>query len=279
MNPIIKNSFIASSLVLALAFSACTEEAEYDSARPVSGDCIKASFVADNAEYILPAGEGASNSFSVVVARENAEEEATVRLMPTNLNADCFQIPESVTFPAGESTASFTIDLLADGIEEEEFYTYSVALEESAIDPYDENTLAVTTGYVLKHAQWSTSLGTGVYADNALPQLIPGFPSTTACEVLQADGKSWYKIAPFGDEVIFKVDENGTVRVRQQCLISGVVLDKSIGEESIYISTDSTYDGLYNYYDAETNSIVVVLSYVAEATGTLGTLVAELYLP
>ena len=45
------------------------------------------------------------------------------------------------------------------------------------------------------------------------------------------------------------------------------------------ISTDSTYDGLYNYYDAETNSIVVVLSYVAEATGTLGTLVAELYLP
>lgn len=268
MNYTIKHSFIVLSTVFALGVSACTEEAEYTPAGAVNGDCILASFVTDSEEYILGADD--VNAINVTVNREKTEGEATVRLTPTYISQECFRIPESVTFAAGSATTNFDIEFLADQIEEEEFYTYSIGLEEAAIDPYSENTVSTTTGYVLKQAQWPISLGTG-YFSGALDE-------ANTCEVLQTEGRTWYKVAPFGYEVVFKVDEDGTVRLRQQDLIY-TTADEDMGPEVISISKNSAYDGVYNYYDPTNNTIIVAADYIGEFSGSLGTGLVILYLP
>lgn len=140
-----KYNYIA-LIVLALGFSACTEECDYSPAEPINGNCIKASFSSDGEYLILPAE--AENKVSITAEREKTDGESTVALRATNVNDSHFQVPQSMTFAAGESKTSFNITF--SDIELEEEYIYSVAMDESAYDPYNANTLATTSGTILK---------------------------------------------------------------------------------------------------------------------------------
>lgn len=269
MNRLFKYSYIALSTVFALGFSACTEECEYTPAQLTADDCIKATFTTDGESTILDANS--ENKISITVNREKTDTEATVSLKPTYVNASFFQIPASVTFTAGSSTATFDIPFSTEGMELEEEHMYSVELDESAIDPYSQNTIAVTSGTVLKQANWDSSLGEGML-QCALNGPLP-------CEVRQtSDATNWFKaVAPLteGCDIVFKVDENNNVRVRQQLL---GYLNLGAGAEAIYVSSNASYAS-YNKYYPDQKAIQVAMNYVGTTSGSLGTGVSVFYLP
>lgn len=273
MNKLTKIYVVALTATIALAFGACTEEVDYTPARPVSGDCMLASFVSDGEEIILPA-EGGESVFGVTVQREKNDSEATVSLTANSQNSSCFSFPQTVTFAAGQSTAAFNVTLNADEIEREEFYTYSIDLEEAAIDPYDETTLATTTGYVLKQAVWNAELGTG-YFEGALGEA--NYATVLQASAETSGGEAWYKIAPFGYEVVFKVNSDGVVRARQQLVI---VANIGYGAEYIYINVNDSYTASgYNVYDAENNCLIMAMDYTGSTSGSIGTGMVVVYLP
>lgn len=255
--------YMTLAAVLTLGFSACTDEVEYHGASPVADDCIRASFTSDGDNYTV-----ASNiqSINVTVTRENTTNEATVALKALPQNDSNFQIPASVTFAAGSGTTSF--DIPFSGLEQEELYTFSIALDNNAVDSYSSSVLASTTGYVLQEATWNTSLGQGIYASGAFGQ--------ARCEILQAEENArWIKcITPFETDysIVIKINEDNSVRMREQALAwANVGLPDP---QLIYVSINHTYDGSYNTYDPATGVITMAMNYTC-AAGSLGTYVDQ----
>lgn len=251
------------SMVLPLWLGSCTEDIDYTPGQPVSGDCIYASFTTDGEETIVSAAD--ERKVTVTVTRENTNSEVTVPLKVLSQTDDCFQIPSSVTFAAGATTATF--DVTFSEVEAEEAYTYSVALDEAAVDSYSEDYITSITGTVVPEANWNITLGQGVY-QSAL--LGPG-----SCTVLNVDGETWYKVAPFGYPVVFKVNEDNTVRMRSQVLCKATVA-AGYPPVEVYISLNQSYGG--GVYDPESNTLMMYMDYNCEL-GALGTGIDYLALP
>lgn len=253
-------------MVLTLGFGACTEDVDYVPGQPVADDCIRASFVTDGEETYVSAAD--ERKVTVTVVRENTTNEAVVPLKVLPQTADCFEVPTAVTFAAGSATATF--DITFSEVEAEETYTYSVALDESAVDSYSEDYITSITGTVVPEANWNTSLGQGIYAS--------GNFGAAPCEILQAEGQHWYKVVtPFDNySIVIKVNEDNSVRLREQPLAwANVGLPDP---ELIYISLNASYNGVYNSYDPETGVITMALNYTCSA-GSLGTALDQVQIP
>lgn len=266
MNKSIKYSFMALSTVFVLGFSACTEECDYVPAQQVNADCIKASFVSDGEQNIIDANS--EKKVTITVNRQKTVIEHTTRLKALSTNDSHFIIPESVTFAAGANTATF--DIIFSDVEAEEYYTYSVALDEADIDSYSESTIANTTGSVLQQAYWDTPIGVGEFTLSGLGAVLP-------CEVLQtSEASTWFKaVAPAaeGNDIIFKVNADNSVRMRETpvCLVNVGLPEPQM----LYININPTYGGSYN---PDTRTITVVLDYTCSA-GPLGTFQDTFTLP
>ena len=261
--------------VLVLGASACTEDVDYTPGLPVAEDCIYASFTTDGEETFVSATD--EKKVTVTVTRENTANEVVVPLKTLPQTDDCFQVPASVTFAAGAATATF--DITFSEVEAEEVYTYSVALDESAVDSYSQDYITSITGTVLPEANWDTSLGQGVYSS--------GNFGPTYCEVQKANGQNWYRVVTPYDSysVVVKVNEHNTVRLREQPLAwANVGLPDP---ELIYISLNSSYTGqdvsggagiLANMYDPATGVITMAVDYNCSA-GALGTTIDQIQIP
>lgn len=261
--------------VLVLGASACTEDVDYTPGLPVAEDCIYASFTTDGEETFVSATD--EKKVTVTVTRENTANEVVVPLKTLPQTDDCFQVPANVTFAAGAATATF--DITFSEVEAEEVYTYSVALDESAVDSYSQDYITSITGTVLPEANWDTSLGQGVYSS--------GNFGPTYCEVQKANGQNWYRVVTPYDSysVVVKVNEDNTVRLREQPLAwANVGLPDP---ELIYISLNSSYTGqdvsggagiLANMYDPATGVITMAVDYNCSA-GALGTTIDQIQIP
>lgn len=261
--------------VLVLGASACTEDVDYTPGLPVAEDCIYASFTTDGEETFVSATD--EKKVTVTVTRENTANEVVVPLKTLPQTDDCFQVPASVTFAAGAATATF--DITFSEVEAEEVYTYSVALDESAVDSYSQDYITSITGTVLPEANWDTSLGQGVYSSDIF--------GPTYCEVQKANGQNWYRVVTPYDSysVVVKVNEDNTVRLREQPLAwANVGLPDP---ELIYISLNSSYTGqdvsggagiLANMYNPTTGVITMAVDYNCSA-GALGTTIDQIQIP
>lgn len=258
MNKIFKYSFIAFSLVLALGFSACTEEVEYTPATQIDSNCIKASFVSDNDFYELAPDE--SKELTLTVVREKTDGDVTIPLTVLRNDENMFQIPESVTFAAGQNTATFNITFpnVEIGLE----YTFSIGLDEADVDPYSQTTLATTTG-TIQMIQWD------LLGDGALTCTLLG--ATCPCKIYKASHATWYKAeAPVeeGMDIVFKVAEDNSVVVEDQAIFT----DANYG--TVYVNNEA--DG--GVYDPESNILKATFYYYCSA-GTFGTYAETLTLP
>lgn len=258
MNKIFRLGTIAVSMMLALGFSACNDEVDYIPANQVDNNCIRASFTADDDfTEVSPTGE---KVLTLTVVRENTDSEATIALNVLRNDENMFQIPESVTFAAGQDAVSFDVTFpnVEIGIE----YTYSIGLDESVVDPYSQNTLATTTGTV-QMIQWDL-LGTGTLTCTLLG-------GTATCNIYKASHAMWYKAeAPVeeGMDILFVVNDDNSVTVSDQPIFT----DANYG--TVYVN--NTANG--GIYSAEANIIQAALYYYCSA-GYFGTFVETLTLP
>ena len=224
---------------LLLGIGACTDEYDYTPAQQVNPDCIKASFTSDG--DFMELDTDAPKSVTVTVRRENTSDEVTLALNVLRNDENVFQIPVSVTFAAGQSTATFEIAFPNAEIGLE--YTYCIALDDDVVDPYSSSTLASTTG-TIQLIQWNL-LGTSHAA--------------------------WYRAEEpieTGMDIIFIVNDDNSVSVADQPIFT----DSNYG--TVYVN-NSEGGGIYS---AEDNTIQAALYYYCSA-GYFGTYVETLTLP
>ena len=153
MKKLFKNSYIALA-VLALGFSACTEQVEYTPAAvPATAQVY---FSSSNTAQVDLAQD--AKSFDIPVSRAIKGEEATVAVTVTadSLANEIFDFPANVKFAAEDSTAIYTI-AVKEGVvlEYEMYYNVALALGDDVATPYGKQTHTFTVGVPAPWSEWA----------------------------------------------------------------------------------------------------------------------------
>lgn len=112
--------------------TSCGDDYEYSPGEAVADDCPNAYFSSDNESEIFVTSDG-EKSFTLKVNRENTTEAITIPIIVDSKKGS-FNIPESVSFAAGEAEALLTItyDEFEGGM------NFSIHLDDDYVNPYLE---------------------------------------------------------------------------------------------------------------------------------------------
>lgn len=148
-----------------LSFTACSDDIEREPSPVVDPNCPGVYFSADN-NYALELEPEADLEMTLKVARTNTESAATVKVEVLSNAENVFEIPETVTFEAGQAEAPLTIRFpnAEIGIS----YSYSLKFEEGSYNPYTEQQTYVS-GNVIR-IKWNP-IETAIYTDGMVSVL------------------------------------------------------------------------------------------------------------
>lgn len=153
-----KINLILGALVCMFAFSACTEEVEYEGASKESANGVY--FPSTSSASIALAAD--DSTYNVQISRTETKGEQVVNLtVETNDTVGALEIPTSVTFADGESTANLAIKYDF----EKMGYGNEIAVQ-IAVDPAVASTVGLSTySFVVSVPEPWKSLGTGKITD------------------------------------------------------------------------------------------------------------------
>lgn len=158
-------------LVLPFLAFACQEKDDYTPGEVPAGPQVY--FSGENKTTVSLSSQ--ETSFDIIVARANADAATDVNINTTGA-APLFEVPNKVSFGAGENKANLTVTYDPDKLGFENPVTFTVALDSAVTTPYGSGSLTITASIP---APW-TSLGMGTYGDYRL-----GFEKK--CEIQQSD--------------------------------------------------------------------------------------------
>lgn len=192
MNNFFKYNFIGIFTLLAFAFSACSDDVEYEPA-PIPTEGTQAYIYTSASSYVFTPDQ--EQSFILNVERSNSAEAATVHL---EAEGEAFTVPESVSFAAGEDKKEVKIAFnLAVG--KSASVTISVPAEEAYVYGQTKTTISITRDYT-----W-TDYGIGVYTSEL-------FGDSWEQQILKAKEGNIYKLPDCiteGYPFIFTLSEDG----------------------------------------------------------------------
>lgn len=150
-----------------VAFTACTEKWT-----PGAKDTNMGVFFPEVKDYSVKAED---TSVDITVARTVADEAATVSLRwevvdSEAVNVDFFTVANSVSFAAGETEATLTVEFDGSQFEIGEPYTMKIKLDENEASTYG---IAEASFKIMIPEPWS-SMGNGIYFDDFLCYLMEG---------------------------------------------------------------------------------------------------------
>lgn len=162
MKKLFKNSFMALA-VLALGFSACTEEVEYTPAEvPATAQVY---FSNTNGAQIDIAKE--AKSFDIAVGRAIAGEAASIDVVVTadSLANTVFDFPATVEFADSAATATYTVTV-KEGVtlEYEVYHNIVLAFDETLTTPYGNSTYSFKVGVPAPWSEWEKTSGTFTFS-------------------------------------------------------------------------------------------------------------------
>ena len=134
------------ALLGCLTLSSCSDDDDYTADPSVDPNCQGAYFAASNT-YDYELDPESPTSFSLTVERTNTESAATIGIEVLANTENIFEIPESVSFEAGQSTATITLSF--PNAEIGTSYGYELKLEDGNYNPYANQT-AYVSGEVLR---------------------------------------------------------------------------------------------------------------------------------
>lgn len=132
----INTFFYIASTGLCLTLASCGNDDEYQKGEETANPyCMAAYFASSNqAEYVFtPEDVAQSTTLGLTVKRMESDEAASVPVIVDKKDA-VFQIPSTVEFAAGESTATLNIEF--PNIEEKKECSFSIHLGEDYVDHY-----------------------------------------------------------------------------------------------------------------------------------------------
>lgn len=160
MKKLFKNSYIALA-VLALGFSACTEEVDYTPAQAPTNEQVY--FSNTNGAKIDIAKE--AKSFDIAVSRAEAGAAASVAVAVTADSAATavFDFPATVEFADSAASAVYTVKV-KEGVELEYavYHNITLAFDEAITTPYGNAAYSFSVGVPAPWSEWA-QVGTGTF--------------------------------------------------------------------------------------------------------------------
>lgn len=170
-------------------FAACSDD-EWAAGPTADQDCISAAFKGKNVAFV-ELEDTEPTEITLTVTRDKTDAAAAVAIEVLNNTDNVFSIPESVNFAAGEATSDLTISF--DNAELKEEYTFEIALDEAAVNPYKGNGYAC---YTIQRLKWVTIPGTFTFSDWTFTEYNGGKKYDVT--VQRVDGENRYRIVdPF----------------------------------------------------------------------------------
>ncbi len=148
-----------------LSFTACSDDIEREPSPVVDSNCPGAYFSADNS-YELELEPEAALEMTLKVARTNAEEAATVKVEVLSNTENVFEVPETITFEAGQAEAPLTIKF--PNAEIGLSYSYALKFGEGDYNPYADQQTYVS-GSIIR-IKWNP-IETAIYTDGMVSAL------------------------------------------------------------------------------------------------------------
>lgn len=142
-----------------MSIAACSDDDGRTESPIVDPNCIGASFGDNNTDFI-ELEDTDPTEITLEVTRDKTDAAATVAIQVLANTGDVFSIPESVSFAAGEATAELTISF--DKAEFKKEYSFEIALESSAVNPYKGNGFA---SYTIQRLKWVEVPGMCTFKD------------------------------------------------------------------------------------------------------------------
>ncbi len=142
-----------------LSMAACSDDDGRTPSPAVDPNCIGASFVGDNIGY-EELEDTDPKELTLTISRDKTEAAATVAIEVQANTENIFNIPQSVSFAAGQATADLVITFEKAQLKEE--YSFQISLEAAAVNPYKGNGHASFTVQCLK---WVDVSGTFAFKD------------------------------------------------------------------------------------------------------------------
>ena len=265
MKKLFKNSYIALA-VLALGFSACTEEVEYNPAEvPATAQVY---FSNTNGAQIDLAKE--ARSFDIAVSRAVAGAAASidVNVVADSLANTVFDFPATVEFADSASTAVYTVNV-KEGVELEfeVYHNITLSFDESLATPYGNSTYAFEVGVPAPWSEWK-KIGTGTYYLSIYwGGTHSGLPIYYR-EYLLNDTDAQFYIPGIANSMNLTIEYNrqtGNCQVLPQYALTNT----NYGQVTVldiphypFTNLSGTYEEYPCYYDAEKGLFTLNLAYV-----------------
>lgn len=191
-----KINLILGALVCLFAFSACTDEVDYTPASPESANGV----YFPSTSQASVALKSDANTYDVQICRTDTAAEQTVQLtVETNDTVGALQIPNTVTFAAGQSSANLTInyDFAKMG------YGNEFAIQVS-IDPAVASTVGLSSyAFTVSVPEPWKSLGKATFSDTYF------FLDSYKVEIQQNELDPTYFRLVYPYHEAFEVDDDG----------------------------------------------------------------------
>lgn len=159
-----------------LSFTACSDDIEREPSPVVDPNCPGVYFSADN-NYAVELEPEAALEMTLKVERTNTESAATVKVEVLSNTENVFEVPETLTFEAGQAEAPLTIKFPAAEIGVS--YSYELKFEEGAYNPYTDKQTYVTGSMI--RIKWNP-IETTIFVDGTVSNFF-GVDYPTACYV------------------------------------------------------------------------------------------------
>ena len=224
--------------VVALS-AACEDDVERELSPEQNPNSTNVYFSKDNVSAVVLPLE--STSFDVIVSREVSASEQTVSLSAENVRSDLFSIPESVTFAAGESQKSISVEVNED-IVLMESYHLAIVIDQEQTKPYVQQDVYPRIELTVTKEDFAP------YADGTYTSVF--FENSTEATLQYSPATSQYRFKDCwetGYNYIFKVAEDGTITQVPETTETGVV-DSKYGMISATAQSGSSFDSATNTY-------------------------------
>ncbi len=265
MKKLFKNSFMALA-VLALGFSACTEEVEYTPAEvPATAQVY---FSNTNGAQIDLAKE--AKSFDIAVSRAIASEAASIDVVVTadSLANTVFDFPATVEFADSAANAVYTVTVKeGKELEFEAYYDVTLAFDESLATPYGNSTYSFKVGVPAPWTEWK-KIGTGTYYLSIYwGGTHSGLPIYYR-EYLLNDTDAQFYIPGIANSMDLTIEYNRQTG-NCQVLPQYAATNSNYGQVTVldiphypFTNLSGTYEEYPCYYDAEKGLFTLNLAYV-----------------
>lgn len=234
-------------------FAACEDDVERELSPEQNPNSTNVYFSKDNVSAVVLPLE--STSFDVVISREVSASEQTVLLSAENVRSDLFSIPESITFAAGESQKSISVEVNED-IVLMESYHLAIVIDQEQTKPYVQQDVYPRIELTVTKedfAPYAEGVFTTEFFEDSWETILQYSPAT--------DQYRFKDCWETGYNYIFKVAEDGTITQVPETTETGYV-------HSTYGMVSATAQAGSNFNSA-TNTYTFVIKWTVSA-GSFG---------